>query len=165
MVLSLLLVLAPVLSAAMPRPRRAAKAVDDAAGASSAPVPLDVQHLDSDSQSLSSGSSPALATVIYAHSTEPCTGGQAPGCLVSGSTPFSVVEPSTCPARPMKAVAADAPKARARADHPVGWHHLPNPDVPDPEEATTLPPMGVPGHRLAVSRFPTFRPNLRWLGV
>ena len=64
-----------------------------------------------------------------------------------------------CPACPTEAVAADAPKARAQVDRPVGWHHLPNPDVPDLDEATTLPPMGAPGHRLAVSRMPTFRPT------
>ena len=81
-------VLAPGFSAAMPRPRRVAKAVDDAAGASSAPVPSDGQHLDSDSQSLSSGSSPAIATAPSALSTGPRACGQAPGCSVNGSPPF-----------------------------------------------------------------------------
>ena len=96
LLLFLLLVLAPAFSAAMPRSRRAAKAGDDAAGASSVPGPSDAQHLDSDSQSPSSGSSPALALTPSAPSTEPRAGGQAPDCSVNGSTPFTVFEPSTC---------------------------------------------------------------------
>ena len=159
-----LLVLTPAFTSAMPRPKRAPSVVGGAVGAASVPVPTDVQHLDSDSPSLSPGSSPACPS-----SSAPCTetrpSGHATDCSVNGSTPIiTVVEPSTCPAHPLEAVAAAAPAhAPALADQTVGWHHLPGLDVPDPVAATVLPPLGTPGHRLAVALMPTFRPANGWI--